>query len=173
MVSLPVTPEVTAHVRPRPRGTRLALAELYQVQGVPERARPLLDRVIEEDRLDVVAVAALAELMLDADPVPRDAAEQIVRMTAVVENETPVHAAALLYKARALRVLGLHDAAVKTLTKAYRRKKDRPAELLRQIRYDRALGYEAIGQKRRARQELEAIYAEAPDFPDVAGRLRL
>lgn len=173
VVSLPVTPEVTAHVRPRPRGTRLALAELYQVQGLPERARPLLDRVIDEDRLDVVAVAALAELMLDADPVPRDAAEQIVRMTAVVENETPVHAAALLYKARALRVLGLHDAAVKTLTKAYRRKKDRPAELLRQIRYERALGYEAIGRKSRAHQELEAIYAEAPDFPDVAGRLRL
>jgi tetratricopeptide (TPR) repeat protein len=173
VVSLPVTPEVTAHVRPRPRGTRLALAELYHVQGVPERARPLLDRVIEEDRLDVVAVAALAELMLDADPVPRDAAEQIIRMTAVVENETPVHAAALLYKARALRVLGLHGAAVKTLTKAYRRKKDRPADLLRQIRYDRALGYEAIGQKRRARQELEAIYAEAPDFADVAERLGL
>ena len=173
VVSLPVTPEVTAHVRPRPRGTRLALAELYQVQGVPERARPLLDRVIDEDRLDVVAVAALAELMLDVDPVPRDAAEQIVRMTAVVENETPVHAAALLYKARALRALGLHDAAVKALTKAYRRKKDRPADLLRQIRYERALGYEAIGRKSRARQELEAVYAEAPDFADVAERLGL
>lgn len=167
VVSLPVTPEVTAHVRPRPRGTRLALAELYQVQGLPERARPLLDR------LDVVAVAALAELMLDTDPVPRDAAEQIVRMTSVVENETPVHAAALLYKARALRALALHDAAVKTLTKAYRRKKDRPADLLRQIRYERALGYEAIGRKSRTRQELEAVYAEAPDFADVAERLGL
>jgi tetratricopeptide (TPR) repeat protein len=94
-------------------------------------------------------------------------------MTAVVENESPVHAAALLYKARALRALGLDDAAVKTLTKAYRRKKDRPADLLRQIRYERALGYGAIGRKSRARQELEAVYAEAPDFADVSDRLGL
>jgi len=173
VVSLPVTLEVTAHVRPRPRGTRLALAELYQVQGAPERALALLEQVIEEDRLDVVAVSALAELLLDADPVPSDAAEQVVRITAVVENETPVHAAALLYKGRALCALGLHDAAVKTFTKAYRRKKDRPAELLRQIRYERALGYEALGRRSRARQELEAIYAEAPDWDDVAERLGL
>ena len=173
VVSLPVTPEVTAHVRPRPRGTRLALAELYQVQGETERARALLEQIIEEDRLDVVAVAALAELILDVDPVPPDAAELVVRMTAVVENETPVHAAALLYKGRALRALGLHDAAVKTFTKGYRRKKDRPAELLRQIRYERALGYEAIGRRSRARQELEAVYAEAPDWADVGERLGL
>lgn len=173
VVSLPVTPEVTAHVRPRPRGTRLALAELYQVRGETERARALLEQVIEEDRLDVVAVAALAELILEADPVPRNAAEQVVRLTAVVENETPVHAAALLYKGRALRTLGLHDAAVKTFTKAYRRKKDRPAELLRQVRYERSLTYEATGRKSRARKELEAIYAETPEWSDVRERLGL
>ncbi len=173
VVSLPVTPEITAHVRPRPRGTRLALAELHQLQGDPAQARALLNHVIEEDRFDVVAIAALAELKLDADPVPREDADGIVRMTAVIENETPVHAAALLYKGRALRTLGLNDAAVKTFTKAYRRKKDRPPELLRQIRYDRALAYEATGRKSRARQELEGIYAEAPGFADVAARLGL
>ena len=100
-------------------------------------------------------MAALAELIPDVDPVPSNAAEQVVRMTAVVKNDTKVHAAALLYKGRAPRALGLHDAAVKTFTQAYRRKKDRPAELLRQIRYERALGYEAIGRRRRTRQELE------------------
>lgn len=94
-------------------------------------------------------------------------------MAADTENETPVHAALLLYKARALRALGLDDAAVKTFTVAYRRKKDRPDDLLRQIRYERALAYEAVGRKSRARRELEAIYAEAPDFEDVADRLGL
>ena len=173
VLSLPVTPEITAHVRPRPRGTRLALAELHQVRGDHGRARDLLGRVVEEDPRDVVAVAALAELMLDADPVQGRDAEVIVRMTAAIENETPAHAAALLYKGRALRALGLHDAAVKAFTKACRRRKDRPPELLRQIRYDRALAYEAIGRKSRGRQELQAVYEEAPGFADVAARLGL
>lgn len=33
--------------------------------------------------------------------------------------------------------------------------------------------YEAIGRRSRARQELEAIYAEAPDWADVGERLGL
>jgi hypothetical protein len=44
-------------------------------------------------------------------------------------------------------------------------------ELLRQIRYDRALAYAAIGRRSHSRRELEAIYAEAPGFEDVAVRL--
>jgi len=44
---------------------------------------------------------------------------------------------------------------------------------LHAIRYDRALAYEQMGQHRRARSDLERIYAEAPDFSDVEGRLGL
>lgn len=172
VVTLPVTPEVTAHLRPCSRGTALALAEAYQLQGQGARAVPLLQRILAEDPGDIVAIAALAELLL-AEAQDPAAAQEVVRMTAQITNETSVHAAALLYKARALSVLGLDEAAVTTLTTAWRRKKDRPAELLRQIRYDRALAYGRIGRRSRARQELQAIYAEAPDFEDVAQRLGL
>ena len=41
------------------------------------------------------------------------------------------------------------------------------------IRYERALAYEDLGQKSRVRAEFEKIYAEAPDFEDVAERLGL
>ncbi len=79
----------------------------------------------------------------------------------------------MLYKAKALRQLDLPTAARDTLTAALGRKKDRPEELLRALRYERALVYEDLGRHRRARSELEKLYAEAPDYEDVATRLGL
>ncbi len=81
--------------------------------------------------------------------------------------------ALLLHGGRALRLLGLPTGARDTLTKALRRRKGRPAELLRDARYERALCYEALGQRSRARQELERVYAEDPDHEDTAQRLGL
>jgi len=76
-------------------------------------------------------------------------------MTEGVENESEIHAALLLYKARALRKVGLNEAARDVLTKSLRRKKDRSDDLLRALWYDRALVYEDLGQNKRARPELE------------------
>ncbi len=44
-------------------------------------------------------------------------------------------------------------------------------ELLRALRYERALVDEELGQRQRARSELEKLYAEAPDYEDVAIKL--
>ena len=99
------------------------------------------------------------------------ACQRVVRLAEGIGNDTPVHAALLLYKARALRGLGLLVAARDTLTLALRRKKGRSEDLLRALRYERALVYEALGQHRRARSEFEKLYAEAPDHEDVAVRL--
>ncbi len=90
-----------------------------------------------------------------------------------IENETLVHTALLLYKAVALHELGLLDAARETLTAALRRKKGRSEELFRVLRYEGALVYEDLGQRRRSRSELEKLYAEDPDYEDVAIRLGL
>src|SRR5690606_12511409 len=94
-------------------------------------------------------------------------------LTASLENETPVHTVALLYKGMALVQLGLHTAARDALTMALRRSKGRSDELLRAVRYERALVYEALGRKSRARQEMERIYGEQPGYEDVARRLGL
>jgi len=51
--------------------------------------------------------------------------------------------------------------------------KDRSEELLRALRYERALVYGDLGQHKRARSELGKLYAEAPDYEDVAERLGL
>jgi hypothetical protein len=47
-------------------------------------------------------------------------------------------------------------------------------ELLREFWSERVLGYENLGQRRgRSRSEFEKLYAEDPDYEDVAMRLEL
>jgi len=170
-MSLPITDEVSAHVGPDLRGVLLGLVEVYQRQERWEDAIACLERLKRLEPDDVVVKLSLAELLLDARPGDKNVCRKVVRLAEGIENETPVHTALLLYKARALRGLGLLDAARETLTGALRRKKGRSEELLRALRYERALVYEGLGQRRRARSELEKIYAEDPDYEDVAARL--
>jgi tetratricopeptide (TPR) repeat protein len=145
--SIGITPELAAHVRPSLRGVLLTRVEVHQRRGETDLALECLERLRKRDPDDVVVTLSF------------------------VDNDTDIHAALLLYKGRALSRVGLHTAAVDTLTKALRRRKDRPDELLRAIRYERALVYEAMGNTRRAREDLERVYSQAPDYEDVAERL--
>jgi len=173
IMSLPITEEVSAHVGPDIRGVLLGLVEVYQRQERWQDAIACLERLRQLEPDDVVVKLSLAELLLDAHPENKNVCQKVVRLVEGIENETSIHATLMFYKAKALRYLGLATAARDTLTAALRRKKGRPGELLRAIRYERALVYEDLGQKSRARAEFEKLYAEAPDFEDVAERLGL
>ncbi len=172
-LSLPITDEISAHVGTDLRGVLLGLVEVYQRQERWEDAMTCLERLLRLEPDDVVVKLSLAELLLQARPDDKNVCRKIVRLAEGIESETPVHTGLLLYKARALRGLGLLIAARETLTGALRRKKDRSEELLRALRYERALVYEALGKPGRARSELEKLYAEDPDYEDVAARLGL
>lgn len=168
--SLPITPDIFAHVFPRERGTRLALVEIAQLQGRHGDAMAHVERLLEIDPTDPVVLLSFAELALDT-PDDRALMDRVVRATVHVENETPVDTAILLYRGKALAALGLPDAAIDVFTLGNRRRKDRPEALLHQIRYDRAVLYHETGQRARARREFERLYAADPGFEDVAERL--
>ncbi len=170
-MSLAITEKVSAHVGPDIRGVLLALAEAYQAQDRRPDAVACLERLRQLEPDDVVVKLSLAELLMGAKGGNREIYQKVVQLAQGVENESPVHTALLLYKAKALRGLNLLDAALETLSNALKRKKDRSDEVLRALRYERALVYEGQGQDRRARAELEKLYAEAPDYEDVAARL--
>jgi len=172
-MSLPITDEVSAHVGPDLRSVLLGLVEVYQRQERWEDAIACLERLQRLEPDDVVVKLSLAELLLQARPGDKNVCRKVVRLVEGIENETSIHAALMLYKAKALRHLGLLTAARDTLTAALRRKKGRSDDLLRALRYERALAYEDLGQKSRARAEFEKLYAEASDFEDVAVRLGL
>ncbi len=173
VASLAITDEVTVHVGANTRGILLGLVEAYQHARQWQRALESLDRLRRLEPDDIVVKVSVAEFLMEVAPDRRKAGRRVVRLARGVRNETPIHAALFLYKARALRALGLHNAARSELSTALRRKKGRSPELLCALRYERALAYDALGQHRRARSDLERIYAEAPDYEDVAARLRL
>ena len=168
--SLPVTADLYAHVLPRERGTRLALVEIAQFQGQHRKAMAQIERLLKIDETDPVVLLSFAELALDIED-DRALWERVARATAHVAHVTPVDTAILLYRARALKSLGMPDAAINVLTQANRRRKDRPEGLMLQIRYDRAVLYDQRGRKTQARREFERLYAESPDFEDVRCRL--
>ncbi len=172
-ISLPITDEVTAHMGPDRRGILLALVEVYQKQERWQDAMACLKRLRQLEPDDVVVRLSMAELLLEARSGERAAAKEVVRLSLGVKNESPIHAALLLYKAKAMRALGLLDGAREVLTKTMRRKKDRPDDLMHGLRYERAVVYEALGQRKRARSDFEKLYAETPDYEDVAARLGL
>jgi len=170
---LRITGEVSAHIACNREGVLLGLVEVYQRQGRMDDAMHCLETLRRLHPDDVVVCLSLCELLLERDGDTKDAAKHVVHLTQGVENESPIHAALLLYKARALRVLGLAEAAKEALTVALRRRKGRSDELLHALRYERAMAYEDIGRKSQARADLGRIYAEAPDYADVAKRLNL
>ena len=150
-MSLPITDEVSAHVGPNVRGILLALVEIYQRQRRWKEALECLNKLRKLEFDDVVVKLSLAELLMEVRPDDRNVFRRVVRLIEGIENESEIHAALLLYKARALRKLGLLHAARDVATKALRRKKGRSQELLRALRYERALIYESLGQHKRAR----------------------
>lgn len=167
---LKITPEITAHIQPEERGTRLALAELAQGEGNTVEAMAQLDRLLALAPDDPVVVLSFAELALD-HPEDRALLERVVCLSTDMPNDTAVDTAILLYRGRALNALGLKDAAIQALTLANRRHKDRPAALMHQIRHDRAVLYEEVGRKAQARREFERLYAEEPNFAGLRERL--
>src|SRR5690606_24039576 len=88
------------------------------VAGTSGDALIHLDQLLDLDKSDPVLLLSFAELTLD-QPNPEHL-RRTAELSASVENETPVHTALLLYRARALVSLGLPDAAIDVLMLAPR-----------------------------------------------------
>jgi tetratricopeptide (TPR) repeat protein len=168
-----VTEEVSALIRPCRRGVLLALAEAYQELDRMDEAIEALEDLRAESPEDVIIRLSIADLLLDAEEPSRVNLRRAVELGEGVENESSAHGNLLLFKARALRLLGMPDPARRLLSLVLRRKKDRPPELLLALRYERALCSEALGKPRELRADLEHIFSECSGYEDVAERLEL
>ena len=170
---LEVTEDVVAQIGPNLRGALLGLAEIYQRRGQWQEAIACLKQLRKIEPNDPVLALSFVELVDETLAEDRGMSEEIIRICKDITNESDVHAALLMYKGKALRRLGLLDAARKTFNLALRRKKGRSEDLIRALTYERACLYEELGQGKRATAEFEKIYAGAPDYEDVAKRLGL
>ena len=143
----------------------LMLVELYQEQKRLDEAIGLLEDI---EQLAGTNALCLSLCDLYAETEDWDA---IIKRASHVESEDDITLAIMIFYGMALRAKGMPDAAISTLSKAVRRKKNRNPAILRDGRYWRALAYQDSGKKSRAREELEKLYAEEPEFRDVAQRL--
>lgn len=170
---LAISDEISVRVGADRIGVLLCLVEVYQGLNRQADAIACLEELLRLAGGDVVVQLSLAEFLMETRPAPQDRCHKVVSLTGETENLSELHAALLLYRGQALRDLGLPTAARDALTAGLRRRKDRRPEILNALRYERVLVYLELGQKQRARRELEMLYAADPDYEDVAERLGL
>ncbi|MCA9913881.1 MAG: DUF4236 domain-containing protein [Anaerolineae bacterium] len=173
-IFVPVSEDFVASIQPHRRDCLLALASAHERMEHNEQAIDYLQQIREEYDPDDLLVRLLrAELLDETHPQHPRVQHEIVVLAEGVQNDSPIHAALMYYRGRALRRLDVLDGARDTFTKALRKKKDYPSDLLVALRYERALLYEEEGDESRAHEEFEKIYAMAPELEDVAERLGL
>lgn len=170
-VELPITPEVTAHIRPNSTATRLALVEALQAKGELREALALLKTMNAEAPNDFVVAMSLAEIAFEVDD---GRSMPMKKLAEILTHATPVPElswALSFYTARARTRGGAHiDAAA-----LYANTINHPAvpEDVRMLAwYEMALTYGEAGERTRCRQELSAIYAINKTYADVEERLR-
>lgn len=160
-----ITEHITAEVPFDSVGASLLLAEHYQEAGRLEEAIGLVQQLHEANSGDPVIKLSLADLLMADDDY-----EGVVEVAAGTTNDSDLGAALLHLRGAALFALGHETGALEAFRDALA-KPSRDAELLKVIRYDRALACEAAGQKGRAKQDFERIYAQDPTYLDVRERL--
>jgi tetratricopeptide (TPR) repeat protein len=147
-------------------GATLMLAELYQKGGRIEEAVGLIQQLHETDPANLVVRLSLADLYFaDLDH------EGVLDAASTATNDSDVGVALLHMRAAALTDLGHMDGALTTFSEALAKTANRDPELLKVVRYDRAFAYEQAGQPKKARADLERLYAADPAFLDVRERL--
>ncbi len=165
-ITLPVaiSPTVSAEAPVDGLAAALLLAELYQADGQIDNAIGLLDDIADLSK-DPALTLSLCELLAS-----KSMWNEIIELAKDTPAADDATLETKLYYGRAMLEKGLPEAAVSVFTEALKKKKGISAPLLHEARYWRAIAYERLGKKAQANKEFQKLYAEAPDFRDVAKR---
>ncbi len=169
---VPVTKQIKAKGTVGMKLLLLLLVEAYQAGGRFQEAVDVLNELHALAPEDVVVRVSRAELLVD-EVGTKEACQQVVELAKGIDSRSEVEAALLLYKAEALRKLGLNMAALETVNGLLAKKSRWTEPLLRALQYERGMIYEAMGEARKARADWESVYADDPGYEDVARRLGL
>jgi tetratricopeptide (TPR) repeat protein len=165
-IQVSITSLISATVPWNRAGAVLALAEQYQVAGRLEEAVGLVQQLHAAEPDDPVVRLSLADLLGSEGDF-----EGVVEVAAPAQNSADVDLATIHLRAKALLELDHRVAAFETYRLALARTAGRSLELLKAIRYDRALAYEETGQSTKAQADFERLYALDPTYRDIKARL--
>ncbi|MEY9213481.1 DUF4236 domain-containing protein [Thermobifida halotolerans] len=162
VITLRIAHGVDAALPPSREAVGLTLAELYQATGRPEQAIA----VVEGLEPTFSAAVSLAELYSETGR--HDA---VIDLTNNLSNASDPHAFLLVMRARALAAGGMGDGAHQTLKEVLRRRGTDP-EIVTLAGIEQARLALDRGERARARQILERLYARDAAFPGLADLLR-
>jgi tetratricopeptide (TPR) repeat protein len=160
-----ITHSVMAHPPLSVLAAALALAELYQVTGRLSEAIGIVQQIHSSVPDPVVRLSLCDLLFADYDY------EGVVEASVGVVNGSDVELETVHLRAAAFDALGNGTAAMDAFRVALAKTAGRSPALLTAVRYDRALAYERLGQKAKAKADFERVYAADPSFEDVKQRL--
>jgi len=160
-----ISPTISADAPVNSSAAPLLLAELYQAEGRAGEAIALLDEIVGLSP-DPAITLSVCELL--AEQVAWDEIIERAQNTTATDDVT---FETRIWYGRAMLEKGLAEAAIRVLTESLRKKSGLSAALLHEARYWRAVAYERAGKKSQANKEFQKLYADAPDFKDVAGRV--
>lgn len=170
---LDITEYIEAPIGIDQRGLGLCLAEVLQGQNKYGQAVDVINEVWDSNVQDKVTCLSLVELVVMSENVSLQELKDIVKMTSEVENDELIDTNILYLRGYALYRLNLLEAAISQLTAINRKAKDRPEELMLDIKYLRGQMYEENGQLGKANKDYQNIYTKRPDYEDVACKLNL
>ena len=125
----------------------LASVEAFQGQQKFKDAIAVIRNLWDKNSGDAVICLSLCELVITNPSSSQGDLEEIVKMTSTVQNDEPIHTNILYLRGAAMYRMQLADAAIKQFSGILRKKKDRPPELIHQIRYLRGRLYEQTKKK--------------------------
>lgn len=157
-----ISPHVVVNVPLSTVGATLLLAEAYQHTGDIFGATGVLEALLDETPNLPLLRLALAELYycqgLD---------EAVIQVTDGITADDDIGYAALTYRALALLAQGRVDAALDVASGLLRDRRKRSVDLFHDALFARGMIYDAKGQKAKARQDFERIYAQNSTYPGL------
>jgi tetratricopeptide (TPR) repeat protein len=140
------------------------LAQCHSQRGDIGKALEAV-RPIEGEPVGPAALGAICKI--------HEAAEDwdgVIRLTAGIVNDDDITLSLWLMQAGAMEHKGLDEAAIEVYKDTLRSTK-RNGDLLTIARYQRAKTYLRLGNRRQALRDLNRLYADHPDYEDVAALL--
>jgi tetratricopeptide (TPR) repeat protein len=160
-VELSIAEGVTAELPIGRDAVGLALAELRQDDGDVQGAIDVVEQ-LEPTTYSAVSLAELYALAGRWD--------DVVELTEGATNEDDASALLCVFRGRAFREQGFHEAAYQSLKEALR-SRSRAAPIRHLALMERAQNFIAQGRKAQARKDLERVLAEDSDYDGVRERL--
>jgi len=170
---LNVTEYIEAPIHLDRRGLALSLVEAYQHQNKYSESLQILTEIWNDNPSDKIVCLSLTDVICMSESAQMHQIKDIIELTKAIENEEPIDTNILYLRSYGLYRLDLLDAAIEQLTGILRRTKNRPDDLMIDIRYLRGQMYEVNGQLSKAKKDYQLIYSKNPSYEDIADKLGL